>query len=278
MVIKDAVYVYRLVGGDKLSWHGRYHTHGQGDYEFHFFTEGQGAFLLNKSRYRIEGNRLFLTRPREFHSILPEALEKPISYYAILFEPSAADGRGGADAEALALMNSAGPTGNRVISIEARERFLVEELYHLVRSGSPHNGRAAEYLILSMMYRWFGRNPTEEGLSAPKSEKNEHVERALALMEKSVRDKLGTDDMADALGVSEEHFIRLFRKALGMSPFQYFTRIKIEAASAVLVDTRLSVGEVAEHFGFENPFHFSRVFRKCTGLSPIRYRNVYSRI
>lgn len=271
MVIKDAVYVYRLVGGDKLAWHGRYHTHGQGDYEFHFFTEGQGAFLLNRSRYRIEGNRLFLTRPREFHSILPEAVEKPISYYAILFEP------GGVDAEALALMNGAGPAGNRVISIEARERFLVEELYHLVRSGSPQNGRAAEYLILSMMHRWYGRHPAAEEPAAPKAERNEHVERALALMEKSVREKLGTDDMADVLGVSEEHFIRLFRKALGMSPFQYFTRLKIEAASAVLVDSRLSVGEVAEHFGFENPFHFSRVFRKCTGLSPIRYRSVYAR-
>ena len=149
MRIKDAVYVYRLIGGDKLAWHGRYHTHEQRDYELHLFTEGQGVFLLNRSKYRIEGNKLFLTRPREFHSILPEALEKPISYYAILFEsePDTPE-----DAEALGLINGAGPAGHRVVTIEARDRFLMEELYHLIRTGSEQNLKSAKHLILSMMY------------------------------------------------------------------------------------------------------------------------------
>lgn len=273
MKIKDAVYVYRLVGGDRLAWHGRYHAHESSDYEFHFFLEGSGAFMLNKTRYRIEGNRLFLTRPREFHSILPEALEKPITYYAVLFEPDPDDLN---DVETLSLINSKGINANRCVSVEARERFLVEELYHLCRGIQDSGQRAAEYLILSLLHRWYGTESTDNSQDNPhKHEHNEHVERALQLMEKSIREKLGSDTMADKLGLSEEHFIRLFRKALGMSPFQYFTRLKIEAASAVLVDSRLPVGAVSEHFGFENPFHFSRVFKKCTGLSPVEYRRTF---
>lgn len=268
MRIKDAVYVYRLVGGDRLAWHGRYHTHEPGEYEVHFFIEGNGAFLLNRSRYIIEGNRLFLTRPREFHSILPNAVRRPISYYAVLFEPDPAIE---ADRELLSLLQE------RVVSTESRDRFLVEELYRL--AGGGDRNRAAEYLLLSLMYRWFGEVPLTGGAPGPlRQEKNEYVERALALMEKRIQGKLSVGDLAGKLGLSEEHFIRLFHKKLGMSPFQYFLHLKIEAASSFLVNTNLKVREVADHFGFENPFHFSRIFKKCAGLSPLEYRRSFARI
>jgi AraC-like DNA-binding protein len=273
MHIKDAVYVYKLLGGDKLAWHGRYHTHDPGDYEVHFFTEGSGAFLLNKSKYTIEGNRLFLTKPREFHSILPNAVRRPISYYAILFEP---DPNADNDRDIIALLGEGDRRNSRMAAIESRERFLIEELYHLSGEKSPGRKRAAEYLLLSLLYRWFGEKPEGAEWGVPRHDAVEYVERALVLMEKSVREKINIGDMACRLGLSEEHFIRLFHKKLGMSPFQYFTRLKIEAASSFLVDSNLKIGAVADHFGFENPFHFSRIFKKCTGLSPLEYRRTYA--
>jgi AraC-like DNA-binding protein len=275
--IKDAVYVYRLIGGNRLSWHGRYHTHGPNDYEFHVFLEGQGAFLLNRTRYHIEGNRLFLTRPREFHSILPEALEKPISYYAFLFE---IDPESPLDQQALECIRSTEAGQQKGITIEGRSRFLLEELYFLSRSKEPAQKQAAEYLLLSLIYQWYGQGyggvtPQEAKPNTPYV-KNDHVERALQRMEKAIQDKVSTKELADELGLSEEHFIRIFRKTLGMSPFQYFTRLKVEAASAYLVESFMPIKTISDYFGFENPFHFSRVFKKCTGLSPQEYRKTYS--
>ena len=97
MKILDSVFVYRLAGGDRLSWHGRYHAHGAGEYEIHFFLEGNGSFLCNRTRYPVSGGRLFLSGPREFHSILPETVSVPMTYYAVLFsvdtDPASPDAR-----------------------------------------------------------------------------------------------------------------------------------------------------------------------------------------
>jgi AraC-like DNA-binding protein len=273
MRIRDVVYVYRLVGGEKLAWHGRYHAHGAAEYEFHYFIEGQGAFLANRTRIALEPGKLTLTRPREFHSILPEAVSRPITYYAVLFEPE----EGSADdAEALSLLERAAAGRNALAprGLEGRDRFLFEELHRLSRGEHEGGRRAASYPLLSLIYRWFGDRPADEGAAAPR---NEHTEKALALMGRALRDKLGMEDLAAKLGLSEEHFIRVFRAELGMTPFQYYTRLKIEAACGLLTGGSIPVGTVAEHFGFENQFHFARVFKKCTGLSPTEYRRTYAR-
>ncbi|MDR0562088.1 MAG: AraC family transcriptional regulator, partial [Spirochaetaceae bacterium] len=120
--------------------------------------------------------------------------------------------------------------------------------------------------------------PADPKIRKDRSGRNEHIERALILMGKAVREKLSIDVLAGKLGLSSEHFIRLFHQKLGMSPLQYFMRLKIEGASAILVDTHLKIGAVSEHFGFETPFHFSRIFKKCTGLSPLEYRRTYIRV
>ena len=105
-----------------------------------------------------------------------------------------------------------------------------------------------------------------------------HTEKALAMMKKSVRENIRVEDFARKLGLSDEHFIRIFGDEVHMTPHQYFIRLKVEGASGLLISTVKPIGEISAWFGFENQFHFSRVFRKCTGMSPAAYRQTYLQI
>ncbi len=99
------------------------------------------------------------------------------------------------------------------------------------------------------------------------------VRRAMAFLSLHSRDPaLRLEQVAAQAGVSIDHFGRLFRAALHMSPMQYLRAIRIEHSRFLLRHTRLTISEIAGEVGFRDPYYFSRVFRRVAGVSPRAYR------
>jgi len=76
--------------------------------------------------------------------------------------------------------------------------------------------------------------------------------------------------LAQRLGVSREHFHRLFRLAVGMTPAHYARLARIGRARALLREGH-AAAEVAAQCGFTDQAHFSRWFRRCFGVTPGNY-------
>lgn len=76
--------------------------------------------------------------------------------------------------------------------------------------------------------------------------------------------------LARRLGVSREHFHRLFRVAVGMTPAHYARLARIGRAKALLREGRAQA-DVAAQCGFTDQAHFSRWFRRCFGVTPGNY-------
>lgn len=81
------------------------------------------------------------------------------------------------------------------------------------------------------------------------------------------------EDLAAELGVSPEHFGRLFRRFQGLTPRAFITRTRIEAAQTLLLTSSHSITRIAELLGYESPFYFSRQFKAKVGLSPRAFRH-----
>ncbi|HET9977531.1 MAG TPA: GlxA family transcriptional regulator [Burkholderiaceae bacterium] len=95
-----------------------------------------------------------------------------------------------------------------------------------------------------------------------------HLIHAAELMEANIEAPLSLDDVADKVGVSRRQIERLFRRHLGMVPSKYYLEARLKRARALLLQTHLSIMEVAVACGFESPPHFSRCYRSQFGCTP----------
>jgi sigma-54 dependent transcriptional regulator, acetoin dehydrogenase operon transcriptional activator AcoR len=102
------------------------------------------------------------------------------------------------------------------------------------------------------------------------------MRRVMAFVEARISEAITLDDLARVAGISRFHFHRQFRRALGVTPHDYVMRTRIERAKLLLLDSDLTVGEVAGAVGFLDQSHFSNIFRKVVSMTPRAFRNSMS--
>src|SRR5215831_7464818 len=79
-------------------------------------------------------------------------------------------------------------------------------------------------------------------------------------------------ELASAQGMSQSRFSHYFRARTGLSPGTFMTDVRVKEAARALVETDLSLREVAETWGFADQSHFGKVFRRVLQMSPASYR------
>jgi len=79
-------------------------------------------------------------------------------------------------------------------------------------------------------------------------------------------------DLLSSLGVSYRHLVRRFKQRVGLSPKQYQIQARIQVACRLLVDTDLTISEIAWKLMYSSPQNFSRQFQSVRGQTPAEYR------
>jgi signal transduction histidine kinase/AraC-like DNA-binding protein/DNA-binding response OmpR family regulator len=98
------------------------------------------------------------------------------------------------------------------------------------------------------------------------------VKRTVIYLHENYANPLSRREIAASIGVSENHLSRIFRRELGISPWDYLNRYRIRQAKELLTGTEDSITCVALQVGFNDPAYFSRVFRRQVGQSPTAFR------
>lgn len=117
-----------------------------------------------------------------------------------------------------------------------------------------------------------------KGVSASRSRSRQHNE-AMQSVCSYIQDHCGEDisleQAADFAGFSRFYFARLFRDYTDQSFHQYLISKRILCAEELLVDSGLSITDVALQSGFSNNAAFCKAFRQARNMSPTEFRKLY---
>jgi AraC-like DNA-binding protein len=89
---------------------------------------------------------------------------------------------------------------------------------------------------------------------------------------------LTTSKVAEALGYNADYLGRIYRQVYTITITESIHRTRVSKACDFLIDTSLTIEQVAQKCGFTDPDYFRRVFRQYTEISPGDYRKEYSRL
>ena len=96
--------------------------------------------------------------------------------------------------------------------------------------------------------------------------------QAVETLRKNYQQELCLADLLAEAHMSKSYFLRLFRRYMGTTPYNYLVNFRITQAKELLVLTDHSVSEIAQEVGFGDASNFSTRFAKATGQSPLQYR------
>ncbi len=85
-------------------------------------------------------------------------------------------------------------------------------------------------------------------------------------------EKLTLDSLAEVANYSKQTLITKFKRDHLMTPVEYITRLRVNKAKDLLVNSNLSIAVISEKCGYETPYYFSNTFKKHIGVSPLQYR------
>ncbi|TFE29466.1 AraC family transcriptional regulator [Cohnella luojiensis] len=99
------------------------------------------------------------------------------------------------------------------------------------------------------------------------------LQPAVDYVENNLSDKLSVSDICGIVNMSYTHFIKTFKKAVGMSFTDFVVYKRIKKAEQQLLTNDVSIAEVAESVGISNLGHFYDMFRRYNGCSPKQFRD-----
>ena len=117
----------------------------------------------------------------------------------------------------------------------------------------------------------FGRQMAQRKGSVASSSR-QRIRSIVEYMNRHYFEPLQTEELAARCGLSKYHFIHLFRMCMGMTPYSYLIRIRMERAETLLQTGDMTVQEVAFVCGYNDPLYFSRAFSRHFGVSPTDYK------
>ena len=121
----------------------------------------------------------------------------------------------------------------------------------------------------------FKRETLENEIDSAETEIPFILKSALRYIEENSDKKITIRELSEQSSWKERHFIRVFSKYIGETPYQYIVKLKMERAKKQLIETTIPTIEIANDLGFQSYSNFCNAFKKATNSTPNAFRKVF---
>lgn len=223
-------------------------------------VEGEGKLRYQEKEYRLVPGSVMLINTRNPHDY--HALDDGWTFKYLHFHGAMSD------AYQSYIETRFGPVFPlyRKNYLETEERL--DAVYHATEGEGNPDYATMSANIYSILTSFL--SPENAVGSAQKSAAA--IQQAAAYIAENYSRTITTQEIADAAYLSRSYMSELFSKTYGMSPHEYLTMYRLSYVKEKLLNSTVSVSEIAEQTGFRDVFTLSRVFKQKFGMSPSEYR------
>ena len=119
-----------------------------------------------------------------------------------------------------------------------------------------------------------GQDPDLPGTPADGAltRRSQRLERAARYLRERYAEEVSLGELADLVGVTRYHFLRLFSNSFGVTPHRYQLLLRVGHAKTLLRHG-LAIADVALRVGFCDQSHLTRSFHRVVGVAPGQYQS-----
>ena len=145
-----------------------------------------------------------------------------------------------------------------------------KELYSIIEIGKQHRGGYTEEIIRIINTIFYKMRESVKEINFT----SELAEKMKDYLRTNAASKFKIEKLCEYISRSESQTIKIFKEAYGITPYAYFLDKKIGLAKGMLLNTNLSVKQIAYELSFTDEYYFSNVFKSKVGVSPGKYRKI----
>jgi AraC-like DNA-binding protein/mannose-6-phosphate isomerase-like protein (cupin superfamily) len=259
-----------IKGKESLTWH--YHK----EVEFLLVLHGAMTVYLPEEQFLIQAGDVTIFGPSEPHTTQQCSLA-PLQY--LVFQ---LDLQKHMDQSTVSNMkyfaNVLRPLSrlNYIVRENGAVRDQIAQLILSIYKETEHQENGYELAVSAMIKNIFlllVRNDSQLMLHYQHDPLMERIQPVLQYIDDHLAEKMVVEDMMKQVNLSYHYFIKVFKKAVGMSFTEYVNFKRIKKAEQMLLTEDRSIAEVAELVGISNIGHFYDMFNRFNSCSPKHFKD-----
>lgn len=225
----------------------------------HHVVSGTGYYKTHDKLYTLQAGDSFLIYPNT-----------EITYYADEKDPWEYAWVGFTGSDAPSILQSAGFSRLHPVRRDnEHSSAIARQLLHIYEARGSSFAHSVE--MTGRLYTALALFMKTSGYQTRQDTCHTYAQKGIEYILANYSYPITIEDVADYVGISRSHLFRCFKEAVGKSPKDYLTELRIRQACLLLKQSDLSITAIANSVGFDNSLYFSKAFHRVKGMSPSAY-------